>query len=394
MERLISSMTAIDIIDIAVAYIILYLLYLWFKRTKSVYVFIGIIIASTFYLAAQFLQLRLVVALMHSFFAVILLAVVIIFQEDIRRLFEQVALWGLNSRFKKKKLDLDLERQNEILVETLMALAGDKIGALIILKGNDALDRHMDGGIELDGKLSESLLKSIFDPHSEGHDGAVIVEGGRVTHFGCHLPLSKNAAVLRKKGTRHAAALGLSELSDALCLVVSEERGQVSLARNGELVPVSDREQFLELLQNFEGKADTAPKPFILKDILLQDLGSKIIILLMCLCAWWFFVHESVVVYKSLEVPVEYIKLDETFNVVDVSPSEVKLVLSAPERNFYFMNPDNIRVFLKLVDLEDLTEIGTNRYETTITAADVELPANYSITNIFPRNVRLQIERR
>ena len=105
---------------------------------------------------------------------------------------------------------------------------------MIVLQGNDPLERHINGGTNLDGIVSEPLLESLFDPHSIGHDGAVIIDGNRVTKFGCHLPLSMNTSKYENIGLRHTAALGLAERSDAICIVVSEERGTISLAYHGK----------------------------------------------------------------------------------------------------------------------------------------------------------------
>ena len=105
------------------------------------------------------------------------------------------------------------------------------------------------GGIELEGKISEPLLKSLFDPHSPGHDGAVIVGNERISRFAAHLPLSKDFKQLAHVGTRHSAALGLAELSDALCIAVSEERGTISVARDGRLRQVNNLQELGSLLQ-------------------------------------------------------------------------------------------------------------------------------------------------
>ncbi len=139
----------------------------------------------------------------------------------------------------------------EILVRTLTDLARDRIGALVAVRGNDMMVRHLEGGQECNGKLSEALLKSLFDAHSIGHDGAVVVKENRISQFSVQLPLSKNMKKLGNRGTRHAAALGLSELCDALCVVVSEERGTISVARNGELTEVSDPKQLAMILEGF-----------------------------------------------------------------------------------------------------------------------------------------------
>ena len=114
-------------------------------------------------------------------------------------------------------------------------MAKKRIGALIVLQGNDPLERHINGGTSLDGLVSEPLLESLFDPHSIGHDGAVIINGNRIAKFGCHLPLSINTSKYGNIGLRHTAALGLAERSDAICVVVSEEKGTISTGLSGNI---------------------------------------------------------------------------------------------------------------------------------------------------------------
>src|SRR5262249_3136950 len=139
----------------------------------------------------------------------------------------------------------------DILTTSVAKLVLDKTGALIVLHGRDPLHRHVDGGWDLDGALSQPLLDSIFDPHSLGHDGAVLVQRGRLARFGCHLPLSKQLSDL---GTRHAAALGVTERTDALCIVVSEQRGTITVSRNGELETLPDSRVLQQRLEAFYGE--------------------------------------------------------------------------------------------------------------------------------------------
>ena len=163
-----------------------------------------------YYLARSF-QLYLSAAVLQGFFAVILLAMVIIFQEEFRRFFERIATWG---RYRKSDRVSKLHEEVEIIVQSVANLARQHVGALIVIQGADPLDRHLAGGYPLDGVLSEPLLESIFDPHSIGHDGAVIIDRGRLVRFGCHLPLSTSVERIGNLGLRHTAALGLSERTD------------------------------------------------------------------------------------------------------------------------------------------------------------------------------------
>src|SRR5918996_2343736 len=207
-----------EIIDVIFVAVLLYTAIVWARQTRAAFVVRGIIILGAIYIAARYLDLQMTAWIFQGFFAILLIIIVVIFQEELRQFFERIALWSLKS---KSRRPLGAETV-DILVRTMADFTKDRIGALIVIRGNDPLERHITGGIPLDGKLSEPLLKSIFDPHSPGHDGAVIVEGGQITRFAVHLPLSKDISQTAHVGTRHSAALGLAELCDALCLVVSE----------------------------------------------------------------------------------------------------------------------------------------------------------------------------
>ena len=240
LDNLFHALTDIGLtgcIDIAIVTLVIYAFLVALKRTRrSGLIFVGIIILGIIYVAAWKLNLVLTITLLQGFFTVFLVALVVIFQEDLRYFFERVGLWWRERSLPTYKRHAQRlpRRAVEVLARTLGDLARARIGALVVVRGHDMIARHLEGGEVVEGRLSEPLLKSIFDPHSLGHDGAVVIEGDRIERLGAHLPLSKNLDKLPRSGTRHAAALGLSECSDALCLVVSEERGTISIARRGE----------------------------------------------------------------------------------------------------------------------------------------------------------------
>ena len=195
-----------DVIDIAIVAMLFYAGLVWFKKTRAFLVVVGIVILGVVYALGRFFNLFLTTAILQSFFTVFLVAVIVIFQEELRHFFERVALWGLGHRPKP-----EAPRLVEVLVRTAGDLARARVGALIVIAGRDPLERHIEGGTELGGIPSEPLLKSIFDTHTPGHDGAAIIQGGDVTRFAVYLPLSKDLDKIAGRGTRHTAALGLAE---------------------------------------------------------------------------------------------------------------------------------------------------------------------------------------
>ena len=236
-----------DALDVAIVALLLYTGMSWLRRSHAALAVVGLSLLGTVYLGARLLGLELTTWIFQGFFAVLALALVVIFQDELRRGFEELAAFALAARSERRpRLDAP-----DLLARALADLATARVGALVVLAGTHPLDRHLQGGHELGGRLSAALLASLFDPHSPGHDGAVVVEDRDVTRFGAHLPLARGPAALRGLGTRHSAALGLSERTDALCLVVSEERGSVSAARDGELSQIGSEDELAKLVTSF-----------------------------------------------------------------------------------------------------------------------------------------------
>lgn len=376
-----------DLLDIAVMSFLIYTVLAWFKKTKAAFVLTGILIMAGFYLLARQFNLYLTASVFQGFFAVILVAVVVIFQEELRHIFERVAIFGLRPRFGKQK-PLRIGRAVvATLVRTLNDFSKENIGALIVIRGRDLIQRHLEGGEELNGNLSESLLKSIFDPHSEGHDGAMVIEEDRVTYFGSQLPLSKDFKKLGKGGTRHAAALGLSELTDALCLVVSEETGAISVARHGELEKIENALALNALLEKFYREIHPGPKPATLKDFLVRNYREKLMAVGIAGLLWFLHVYGSKMIYKTFEVSVEY-SLPKDLVVSSMEPKVVEVTFSGPRRNFYLLNSRQIRLTIKTWQIEEGVRIKR------LSASDFEIPKNISIVKIEPNRINLSIEKK
>src|SRR5512143_2197336 len=213
-----------DFLDIALVTTFVYSAIALLRHTQARLVAGGIVVLMTLFIIAQALDLRLTTWLLQGFFAVFLIILVVIFQEELRQLFERLALWGL----RRGTPAAPSFGTADVLAGTLADLARSRTGALVVLVGAQPVERHLHGGLELGGHLSEPLLKSIFDTSSPGHDGAVVVKKDSIVRFAAQLPLSTDFKQLRGTGTRHSAALGLAERTDALCIVVSEERGTIS----------------------------------------------------------------------------------------------------------------------------------------------------------------------
>jgi len=223
-----------DILDILVVAFIIHQLILIIKGTRSVQMILGLVVLSAVYFMSVALDMAALQWLLNTFLSSLLLIVVIVFQGDIRRALTQVG----KSPFQKSR-DM-AEREMDEIVRAVFYLAKRRIGALIVLERESGLQDFVESGIGLDATLSKELLISIFMPVSPLHDGGVIIHKGRIQTAGCILPLTKNPHVNKRFGTRHRAAIGLSEETDAVVIVVSEETQEVSLVQHGALTLMSD----------------------------------------------------------------------------------------------------------------------------------------------------------
>jgi uncharacterized protein (TIGR00159 family) len=375
-DELFRNFRLTDAIDIAMISVMLYSGLVWFKETASRRVVIGITALVVVYFLARAFDLYLTSMLFQAGFAVLVIMLIVVFQEDLRRGFERIATWGtlpVQRRTTAQTTDIDT------LVEVAFTLAANKVGALIVLKGRDALDRHIGNGVFLAGQPSKSLLLSIFDPHSPGHDGAVVLEQGRVVAFGVHLPLSKNREEIAFRGTRHSAALGLSERSDALVMVVSEERGKVSTAEHGTLRDVPSAvvlhrrlERFFE--DRFPKHVEPRWQRFLAHDTLLKAVA----VMLACL-GWLLFAYDVGTIQQTFEVPIEYRNVPANLSLDGTAPTKAQVTLTGSERAYRFLEPGNLKISVDLGTGFEGSQI------VQITSHNLKLPSNLNVHRIQPQ---------
>lgn len=220
------------IVEILILWIVVYRIFLFLKGTKAVYLLRGIVILVIALLAFQMLGLPVLTRLLAYFFAFFLIFVVIIFQPELR---EGLIRLGKRHVFYIEPEREEIEKILREIVSAMGVLSRKKIGALIAIKREIGLKRYIESGVVLNADLTSELLQNIFYPFAPLHDGGVIVEGTKVIAASCLFPLSENTDFERTLGMRHRAAVGLSENSDSLVIIVSEENGFISLAINGQL---------------------------------------------------------------------------------------------------------------------------------------------------------------
>lgn len=388
-ESVLSVMRSIrlqDVLDVIIIAIMIFALLTWFKTRASRFVLIGITLLGGIYIAARFFQLYLTTIVLQAFFSILLFVLVVIFQEDLRRFFERLAMLGnIGKRFPKLS---GLKSTAEIIAQTAANLAKKRTGALIVLRGNDPLERHINGGTELDGIVSENLLESIFDPHSTGHDGAAIIDGNRVRKFGCHLPLSANTARYSNIGLRHTAALGLSERSDALCVVVSEERGTISLAYLENLTVIPSAAALHETLEQFYIRNTPTKKSHPALNWLKGNTAEKIIAIFMAFLLWFTFGYQRDIVRRDFIVPIEYKNIPRNWQVDKIQETDIRVVLKGPQQAFRLFDERSLKVSL------DLSEIVDRKREFDLTADLINVPSSLTVSDIIPSKITVTASER
>ena len=377
-----TSITLGEVVDIILVATLLYTAIVWAQRTRAVFVVRGILILGAIFLIARYFDLKMTAWVFQGFFAVLVIVIVVIFQEELRQVFERIAVWNLIGRRAPALHSTSVDT----LVRTVADLARDYIGALVVIRGKDPLERHITGGIPLNGILSEPLLKSIFDIHSPGHDGAVLVENNHVTRFAVHLPLSKDTRQLAHVGTRHSAALGMAELSDAICVVVSEERGTVSIAREGKLQKLENIQELGAALQRFlEEKFPTYEQKRLSFQLVRENWLIKIAALSLAIGFWYIFVPGSKLVEMTYKIPIVVENLPADLKLDQIQPAEVTVRLSAPRRAFYLFDRKTLRA---TVDAS-LAVLGRRTFE--LSEQNIRHPKDITLVDVDPTTVRISV---
>lgn len=364
-----------DFLDIIIANIFLYYIFLWIRRKASRSVVIGVIAVITLYTLARIFNMYLTSQVFQSGLTAVLVGLVIIFQEDIRKAVERISTVGT---FRSKRNMIASEKTIDCLVESLCNLARDRIGALVAIKGRELLDRHLSGGILVNGRISIPLLYSIFHPETPSHDGAVIIEGERIEKFGVRLPLSHNLAEVGEAGTRHTAALGLAERSDALVIVVSEERGIVSIAEGDRLFKV-DKKELCSRIEAFYSRVFPSPSEQVKLSRFTQNAGIKVIAFFSAIILWLTFAHRIDTVSRSFTIPIEYRNAPADWVIEDPKPTEIRVLLNGPERSFNFDMQNMVASF-------ELSHVKEGFQTLPITEANLNTPSGLIVNQISPKS--------
>ena len=367
----------VDIILIAAG---LFFLYRTVLRLGTWRIVAGIMLAAVLFLIANFLDLKGLEWIFGNFSQVAVIALIVIFQPELRKILERAA-----SMRRSKIRDAGTDLSN-IVVDSLMKLAEQRRGAIVVFPGKEPVKEWLSGGFNLDARPSIPIIMSIFDPNSTGHDGALVVENGKFTRFGVRLPVSQNSKLPDEFGTRHHAAMGLTEKSDALTLVVSEERGKISIFDRGKMRQINDREKLVESILSHWKRTAAYPLRFPEGKARWRTF-SQIMASIVLATVFWstLIISQSEMMEKVITVPVGYSASPPHLILVGDKQEEVRLHLAGPKSDLNSINPSQLSVKIDL----SKTVKGTQIFP--ITGENIELTGDVKLLDVIPSSVELTL---
>ncbi len=368
---LIDWRTFFDVPIIAAA---IFFLYRTLRSSGAWRIVLGIFIALSVYTVAQAFNFMGINWLFSNLSNIALIALIIIFQPEIRKIFEKAA-----STLRIKEAEKEGDRLASMIAEAVSGLAQKKWGAIIVLPGKDSLRPKVSGGTSLNAAPSSALIMSIFDPHSPGHDGALVIEGGKITEFGIRLPLSSSEELGEEFGTRHHAALGLSEVTDSLVIVVSEERGSVCIFFDGKHFPLEDTKDLCSHIESFWQRISSyAPvkRSFRKRAVTLFEMAMSLMVAFLL----WSSIMLSTTQIKEmgLTVPIEYMVSNSDMVLMGEKPTATRIRLSGTSTSLNLIKPQELKATV------DLTRADPGKQLVTISRSLMQLPQGVNLADADP----------
>lgn len=371
-----------DIADILIMTCLVYQLYSWFKNTKALQVVMGLLLLGVIYVATKNFGLFMTSWILQELSTVLLVLLIVVFQTEIRQALYRLSL--MRNFFGRQETGLRIDLME--FSATVFSLAATRTGALIVFQREEPLDEYLLHGIQLDSLVSGELLRSIFHVSSPLHDGALLIRDGRIAVASSHLPLSVNSEVPQQYGTRHRAGLGLTERSDAAVVIVSEERGEVSLSLEGRLERVGSQAELHERLNALLLPLSKESKRTTLATRLFSNFGPKLAVLVLVLVSWLLVTFQQGEIL-SVTAPVRFHNLPDGLALTRTSPDEIELQLKALSNLVASQQPNVV------VDV-DLSRIKEGPNTVPIRKEDIKLPPGLLLAGMERSQVRVAAERK
>jgi uncharacterized protein (TIGR00159 family) len=381
MDALIQFFTGLrwqDVVDILLNSYILFRLYVLFRGTNVIRMIMAI--AMLWMVERMAVEMGLIVTswAMQGIIAAAALIVIIVFRNEIASVLQtrnfKSFFWGFPQR--------QIQTPVNIIVESVYELARRKLGALIVLPLKKGIESVVQSGVSWQGKLSREMLTSIFWHGTPVHDGATIIQGDKILEVAAILPLSKRSDLPSYFGTRHRAAVGLAEQTDALVIVVSEERGHVTVFKDESIITINDNIELDRILREYAGEV-TASSGLKRHTV---ELGIAAMICLASITGIWFSFARGFETLVTLQVPVEFMNRDPKMEIFAASASSVNLQLSGSGTLIKSVRPDQVKVKLNLAN----AVAGTN--QVTITRDSIALPPGIQLKQVDPQALEVTLD--
>ena len=368
-----------DILDILVVSYFLFRLYVLFRGTYVFRVIVGIGFLWIFQRIAGYMGLIVTTWAMQGIIAFAAIIIIIVFRNEIRNVLQAknigAILWGVSHKM--------VQTPVQIITGSVYEMAKRRIGSLLVFPGKDVLEELVQSGIPWNGVLSKEMVLSVFWPDNPVHDGAAIIQGDRIVEVGTVLPLSRRSDLPSSYGTRHRAALGLAEKTDALIILVSEESGNVVSVKGDQVKEINNNIELEKVLRANTGISSDY-KGLRERDKLNLLLAAMAIF--MVVAGTWFSFSRGLETLATLEVPIEYMNRDPNMELIASSLNSVNLDLSGGGTLIKSIRPEQIKV---RIDLSKAV-IGLNSY--TITAENITLPPGIVLRTVDPPVVDVTLD--
>ncbi|HSO67941.1 MAG TPA: diadenylate cyclase [Desulfatirhabdiaceae bacterium] len=363
-----------DVVDITLNSYILFRFYVLFRKTNVFKILIGI--AGLWFFQQIAVSVGLIVTswVVQAITTVAALIIIVVFRNEIRSVLQtrnlKAILWG----FSQKSLNAPVQ----IIAESAFDLAKKRIGALIVIPGKEDLNEAIQNGIPVNGEISREMISSIFWPDNPVHDGAMLIEGNQITEVGVILPLSYRQDLPSYYGTRHRAAVGIAEMTDAMVIVVSEERGTILAIKGSRIQRILKVEDLITVLQEHTGETDNTKKS-IRRD--RMEFLAAAMVSFMVITGIWLTIARGLDTLVTLESPIEYMNRSPAIEIMDASVNSVRIQLGGSGALIKSIRPEQVRVRIDL----GRSFVGSNTF--TITNENISLPPGVFIKSFQPSAV-------
>src|SRR5262245_42367543 len=373
-----------SVLDVLLVAYLFYQCSLWVRGSRAILAAVGLAVVGGIALLARWSGLILAGWLFQSLWAVIWLILIIVFQPELRRILERLSLLEL---LRGRRSIVQKETLSEI-TDAVFDLAHEHIGALIVLPQRDPLELHLRGGVQVDAQISREVLRALFQPPAPTHDGAVVLRAQRIDQAACFLPMTTATGLPATYGARHRAALGLTERCDALCLLVSEERGTVALAQQGKLRLFSDPRILIHELERTTPESLAGASHFTrLQSWLTYRLGAKALALGVAIGLWTAVAGQQST-EMALTVPIKYQRIASGVELRGEIPAEVGVRLRGSQLALAALRASSVRLRVSLDRVRD----GLNYI--ALTAHHLDLPPRVELTDLRPAFPAIEVRKK